>query len=322
MKLLPPPQMQLRLLGREPAADQAFVHDQSGAAYVEFLISFLPLFFLFTGMVQMALMYGADLVVQHSASQAARAASVVLDDDPERYDGQQRRSVQDSSGGEATSAQRVATFIAGSVPGMGAGSVPGGARMGAIRSAASVPLMAVSPSLTQLMGGARESIGVALGDARERGAVAAGQYNRSAMGVTFPTSPGASSFRDTFPAGQNVQVTTRVTYLFNCGVPLANRLMCETYASLQLGPVAGLAEGVIADLSSGRINYDDAMARLERIDVTRRRHDRDSPALDEIESSAASGSLYLTGATGARFKVLRGEATMPLQYAGYRYPSE
>ena len=56
-----------------------------GAVYVEFLAAFLPLFIFFECLVQMAGVYTAKLVVLHSASTAARAAVVVLHDDPQYY---------------------------------------------------------------------------------------------------------------------------------------------------------------------------------------------------------------------------------------------
>jgi len=65
---------------------KSLVRNTGGAVYVEFLLSFIPLFFMFLSMLQMGLLYGASLVVQHSASIAARAGMVVWDDDPQYYD--------------------------------------------------------------------------------------------------------------------------------------------------------------------------------------------------------------------------------------------
>lgn len=305
------------------SAGRRLVEEEGGAAYVEFLMSFIPLFFMFMGMVQMALMYAGDLVVQHAATRAARAASVVLDDDPERYDGQRRRAVDEGSGGtENALGSLVSIFGGGASPGSGGGgATPGGPRMAAIRTAASGPLIAISPSFGQLLGN-DESVMTAIGSPASRGATGILAYNNSAMGVTFPQGPNSSSYRDTFPRGQNVQVTTRVTYLFHCGVPLANRLMCETYPSLRLGPAAAMVEGIINDLRDGGMSWNEAMARLGRIDDARRRHERDEEAVEELESAGSNDLMYLTWATGSRFKVLRAEASMPLQFAGYRYASE
>lgn len=58
-----------------------------GAVYVEFLAAFLPMFIMFECLVQIAGLYAAKLVVLHSAETAARAAVIVLNDDPKYYDG-------------------------------------------------------------------------------------------------------------------------------------------------------------------------------------------------------------------------------------------
>jgi hypothetical protein len=59
----------------------------AGAVYVEFLIAFLPVFFFFLGLVQLAFVQVANLVVKHAATKAVRAAVVVLPDDPQYYGG-------------------------------------------------------------------------------------------------------------------------------------------------------------------------------------------------------------------------------------------
>jgi len=58
-----------------------------GAVYVEFLIAFLPLFSFFLCLVQLAMLQTANLIVKHAAVVAARAAVVILPDDPDRYGG-------------------------------------------------------------------------------------------------------------------------------------------------------------------------------------------------------------------------------------------
>jgi hypothetical protein len=294
--------------------------DQRGAAYVEFLIAFIPLFVLFMGMVQMALMYAGDLVVQHAATRAARAAVVVLDDDPQYYEGASRRQIDRSGTSSEDAIGGVLDLLGGggASPG-GGGGASGGPRISAIRRAASMPLMAISPSFDQLMG-SDESVRSAVGSPESRAATGALAYNDAAMGITFPAAPRATSYRSSWPPSRNVQVTTRVTYLFHCGVPLANRLMCETYPSLRLGPAAAVVEGIISDLGDGSLSFDEAMRRLRRANESRRRHERDEEAIAELESAGSSDLMYLTWATGSRFKVLRGEATMPLQYASYCYP--
>lgn len=61
------------------------LRDARGAVYVEFLIVFLPLFVMFMSLVQLAFVQVANLVTKHAAVQAARAAIVVLPDDPAFY---------------------------------------------------------------------------------------------------------------------------------------------------------------------------------------------------------------------------------------------
>jgi Flp pilus assembly protein TadG len=80
-----------RLRARRPAAlDEC--RGTRGAVYVEFLAAFLPVFIMFECLVQLAGMYTAKLVVLHSAETAARAAVVVLGDDPKYYGGEQVES--------------------------------------------------------------------------------------------------------------------------------------------------------------------------------------------------------------------------------------
>jgi len=72
-----------------PALPQAcalgIARDRRGAVYVEFLIVFLPLFVFFMSLVQLAFVVTANLVTKHAAVTAARAAIVVLPDDPSYY---------------------------------------------------------------------------------------------------------------------------------------------------------------------------------------------------------------------------------------------
>lgn len=64
---------------------KGLVGDRKGAIYVEFLIVFLPLFCMFMSLVQLAFIEVANLVTKHAAVTAARAAIVVLPDDPQFY---------------------------------------------------------------------------------------------------------------------------------------------------------------------------------------------------------------------------------------------
>ncbi|MCA9594452.1 MAG: hypothetical protein KC776_14105 [Myxococcales bacterium] len=60
-----------------------------GAVYVEFLIVFWPIFLTFWVLTQAAGLYSAKLIVMHSAVTGARAAAVVIPDDPKNYGGEE-----------------------------------------------------------------------------------------------------------------------------------------------------------------------------------------------------------------------------------------
>ncbi len=59
--------------------------DTRGAVYVEFLIAFMPVFVFFLCLLQLALLFSAKLLVEHSATEGARAAAVVFGDEPGPY---------------------------------------------------------------------------------------------------------------------------------------------------------------------------------------------------------------------------------------------
>jgi hypothetical protein len=56
--------------------------DTRGAVYVEFLIAFMPVFVFFLCLLQLALLFSAKLLVEHAATEGARAAAVVFGDEP------------------------------------------------------------------------------------------------------------------------------------------------------------------------------------------------------------------------------------------------
>ena len=64
-----------------------------GAVYVEFLVVFLPLLSLFLGLVQLAFLQAASIIVQHSAMRAVRTAGVILYDNPKFYNNEGQGSV-------------------------------------------------------------------------------------------------------------------------------------------------------------------------------------------------------------------------------------
>jgi hypothetical protein len=62
--------------------------DRHGVVFVEFLIAFLPVYTFFLCFIQLALLFAVRLVTEHAAVDAARAAAVVIGDDPKRYNGE------------------------------------------------------------------------------------------------------------------------------------------------------------------------------------------------------------------------------------------
>lgn len=292
--------------------------NERGATYVEFIIAFIPIFILFLGMVQMGLMYAANLVVTHSATTAARAAVVVLPDDPQYYEGEpiNQISITDVSG--SASGDAVTTFL--SSIGGGAGGAPpaagsrGSARLNAIRSAASIPLLSVSPSFGQLIRdeAVKQAVG---GSAASRALTGAVFYNRTALAVTFPERPGSSRFRSTFERDEDV--TVRVTYMFHCGVPLVSRLMCDDYASLR----TSIPNDALDELARATASGDREMitAAVRRLRINERRLDQAEPGMEELRAAEAPFVAWLFMLTGSRFKVLRAEATMRNHGAPYSY---
>jgi hypothetical protein len=202
--------------------------DLRGAVYVEFLLVFLPVFLLFLCILELGFLYTGRLVAQHAATRAARAAVVILDDDPAFYGGETRDRVE--PGGTTTTPSAIDAFMDGTGFGGTVSSPAGAARFRDIRSAASIPLLSVAPSAAQL--GDDDSVRNAIGLGPERAQSGAQRYNEAALAVTFPTAPGANSFRTNFEKDE--LITVRVTYLMHCSVPLVPVLMCDEPSGLDL----------------------------------------------------------------------------------------
>ncbi|MDH5491498.1 MAG: pilus assembly protein [Myxococcales bacterium] len=265
--------------------------------YVEFLVVFMPVFFLFLGMIQVSMMFSAKLVVQHAADAAARSAIVVIPDDPGHYGGVDKSpknqiDFADSSADSGGIIDRGLGFVESLGTGMSVTrrfSTKGGPRLNAIRLAAYKPLMAVAPSPSQVVsaGGApsvRQAIGGA--GARFAGGIL---YNLTAVAVTFPTAPEATGVQtegtQSFPVSRTspANLTARVTYLFHCAVPGAARLMC--YNPLQLGS-------------------------------------RDPEAFHELDAAMFPGAIAGYGALRGCFYPMRAESTLLYQGADYQFRSE
>ena len=291
-----------------------------GVIYVEFLMAFFPIFLMFCGMVQAALMYAGGLAVQRSANTAARAAMVVLDDNPRYYGGAERLSLTGGSGGSTIGG--VAGFLGGLIGGGGGGGgggdgSSGGARMDAIRSAASIPLMAMAPTPQQvIMTDLDETVGDAIGDpgnimsAPASRAASALLYNELAMAVVLPDGVASAEPRRT---------RVRVSYLFRCSVPIANRLMCTDGIAIAFGADAGAAARAVREISRGRSVVDSARVAWSQRSRDGRRLSDDETGVDDIREHSPSWALALAGGVGQRFKVISAEATLPVPVARYEY---
>jgi hypothetical protein len=314
----------VRLAGARSGGRGCLREDEGGAVYVEFLLAFIPLFTLFLGMTQMALLYTGNIVVRHAASMAARSAVVVLPDHPARYDGEPVNTFGAGTG-EASTADAASQLLdwaglsGGDAP--AAGTSTGGARWTAIRSAASIPLIAISPSMEQLVSDASvyRAIG---GDPQDRAATGSLFYNRTALAVTFPTAPGAETLHPPgYTFGPDEEVTVRVTYLFHCGVPIASQLLCNSYGELLSGVPLDLEER--RALASARGADASELASMdERIEHQSERLQQAQAGLSELEYVEVPWMGYLMEDTGARFRVLRAEATLRNQGADYEYTDD
>lgn len=322
--------------GRSPKQGKSLAADTSGAVYVEFILSFIPLLFLFLGIVQMGMLYAASIAVQHAAVTATRAAAVVLDDDPERYDDQDRLTVSGSESGGSDEEGALGGLFGGGGGGggLGGGSSSGSARFSTIRYAAMVPLMPVTPPPEAVFPmGRRQSLSTDIGfNAPETRAAMALWYSRTMMNITFPDeprgNPGSGEWDTPDENGDSGQVTARVTFLYMCGVPIVNRIMCEDGLSLMAGNGAvGLAESAAIYARDGRIDMNEVQALSDQADRSDRHFDAWEDEMNEIdEGPGFAGAVAIYALTflnggGARFRPLQAEATLPVQAANYCYRS-
>lgn len=309
------------------------VNDRGGAVYVEFLLAFIPLFLLFLGMVQMGLLYACDLVVRHASVSAARAAMVVLDDVPTRYDGELRRAFGEDGLPQDTLPRRFVDDVLGERADRTRPPSIDSQRFAAIHAAASIPLLPFAPAAHLIWRAPNdESVFRAIGNIPEARSAFGVLYNEAGLSVTFPTSPGESDYRVEWGApddsgvvdpDEGRAVTARVTYLFHCAVPLANRLLCEDLLTLDYGRDRGRVGELSAALARGDLSYAAFQEELAALRNSSDRLTRWSSRTQELQDSdllaAMAGLSPLFGGPSPRFMPIQREATMPLQAANYRY---
>lgn len=204
--------------------------EQRGVVFLEFLVAFIPIWVFFLCLIQLALISRANLMVKHAADSAARSAAVVLPDDPNEYGGEPAMSIGRNriTGGDValvlgTAAARLrepspqslaAAFSNTSIANLGR------SRLNTIRMAAHVPLMPLAP--INVGRDSRPSIRKAIGG--RRGLLSALYYQPFAVAVTFPGVEG--------DVVSGPEIAVRVSYAFQCTVPLARRLLCKAFDEL------------------------------------------------------------------------------------------
>lgn len=282
----------------------ASARDSRGVVYVEFVVAFMPLLLLFLAICQLSLLTMGRLVVQHSALCGARAAIVVLEDDPKDYANAPRGNLKDGEaarGGIDEILQRVGVSLP---TGSGLRADSGdrshaqrGARMVSIRAAATMPLLLLAPSETSVTVVGADSLGGSLPSDFVSRLPFSLEYTSLAAAITVNTSPGTEELAsERIP--RDAQITVRVTYLMPCGVPIAGALMCRTLASLLEPP---------KDKPNGPTN---TAVREESPLARRLRHASGVSALETLVSPSA------------RFVVLTAESTLPNQGAAYDHRGE
>ena len=284
-----------RLETQDPQSGRAR-SDVRGAVYVEFLVAFMPVFVMFLATTQLALLTAAKLVVQHAATSAARSAIVILEDDPERFDGAPRGSLTDKESGPAALELLSALELPGidgvvshaaDDDGEVAGDAQRGARMVPIRTAAYFPLLALAPDASVLEGNPADDVASSLTTELGRRAASALEYTRAATVVSVHSAPGTEELARHI--GKKEPVTVRVTYVVHCAVPLARSLVCN--------PLGDLVERHENEPHES----EDVLVALGRRFAT-------------VESRSGFERL---AASGARFVVFEAEATLPNQGAEY-----
>ncbi len=272
-----------------------------GVVMIEHLIAFTPLLLLSLGILQLALLSAASLVVEHAAVAGVRAACVVLDDDPRYYgtprgDLSQRHAKSDVAS-ERALVQRLG-FEHAQQSVMQPAAALDGPRMAAIRRAVHVPLSAITPEpwlaakLTARFG--TVSVADTLGNSpATRLLFGLRSYLPVTTAITFPLAPGSSQLAEGRLSGED-SVTLRVTHVVPCTVPLVSALMCH------------------------RLRWDSRHRVLAPSGEDREL----SRKLDELRLAPDAAGQRLLALSALSVAVLQAEATLPAQSAPYRYASE
>jgi hypothetical protein len=250
-----------------------------GVVYIEVILSLIPVFIAFLGITQLALLKIGGLVVQHAATRAARAAIVILDDDPQYYGDAARGDLNAGETEESGLDAALTNIIQEYDSATGGESYQAGARLKAIQGVAHHSLAVLSPPLSF-----ERHLAAQLDGSLTRLAVGRLIYAPAASAVTLH-EPGQEE--PTFATDKRQKLVVRVTFLMPCSVPWVSAFMCTSREDLI---------NAIGDLEG----TDDAEAIHE--------------ALKYSNNSILSDLSIIAG---NRFTVLRAEASFVAQGASY-----
>jgi Flp pilus assembly protein TadG len=228
--------------------------DERGVVYVEFLLAFFPLFLLFLGLCQLALIGAAEAIVRHSAYAAARTAIVVLEDDPERFDNAERRSLSQGRANHVKGFDDIMAklgIVRTNTAPSNSATVDAavdrivsqhGARMVPIQAAAYLPLLPIAPSVGNV-NNQTGSVSGALTTTDNNQLGYAAEYTKAATLVTV------HDFRDSLalasePVDSAAQITTRVTYLYHCTIPVVRAIVCSSLNTIKKNGLFAIAVAV------------------------------------------------------------------------------
>jgi hypothetical protein len=298
----------------------------AGVIYIEVLIALVPVLILFFGLLQLALLSTARLVVRHAAQRAVRSAVVVLEDAPSRFDDSAQGEViyhdpsATSGGGAQQFLQGIGDVLGVELP---LGDVQrllsseAGPRLAAIQRAAYMPLATLAPSpatLLQTFGISGDSLGPGNSNLMQF-VVGLLLYNRAAAMVTLRKPDGSLAHC----VGPTEDVTVRVTYLYFCTMPIVSSFMCDSLMNLSgLEQLDDAAKNAYESVSGGGLQgvqqaKDALQADLQRVS------DKVGGLSRELQYAASPELLLPFLFNRARFKLVSAEATLPNQGALY-YP--
>ncbi len=202
---------------------------ERGVVALEVITCLVPVMILFLCAVQLSLLAVGRLVVGHAAVRGARAAIVLLEEDPQKMGGAPRGDLV--AGGAGGARVGLGPALAQALPaGTRPSTTAGGARLRAIAEAVYAPLAVLAPGPLAYVSGGETSLYDAIGGGRGSGgltrlALGILAYGPAATVVTLRAAPGSSEL--VTQVGPRAEVTVHVRYLQRCAVPVAARLMCR-----------------------------------------------------------------------------------------------